>query len=236
MWSDRLIRLLFPPRCLLCDRVVRSFAAICCDCAEYAPLLHDQHLCKKCSRPIGEEHFLCQDCLVHLRYFTASFAAATYEGDLRKALLRFKFHARPDMMRGFGRLILSRLGQEEFLPRFDFAIGVPMTKRRIKARGYNQSELLARMVAPHLHIPFVRNVIRKIRETAPQSALPYHERLTNLRGAFRVSQPELVKNKRILLVDDIFTTGATTNEVSKTLLRAGAKEVYVAVVAVTPYH
>ena len=234
MWIDRLVRLVYPHRCLTCGKVVRGRAAFCVDCAPTAPILNDSiRLCKKCSRPTSEGHFLCRDCLVHPRYFVGCFAAALYKGRLRRAMIRFKFRNQPYLYHGFSHLILMRLAERGILPRFDFAIPAPLSKNRLAERGYNQAELLAGPVARGLKVPLVTDVIYKIKETPPQSSLPYHKRLKNLKNAFRVPDKSRVQGKTILLIDDVFTSGATANEISKTLLSAGAKEVYVAVATIT---
>lgn len=229
------VRLLFPDRCVICGKIVTDGAACCPDCVDKIVFCRDGRMCKKCSRPVPEGQLLCRDCLIHPHYFTACFSAALYEGELRRCLLRYKFYNHPEYHRGYARLILSHLLSFDALPRFGAVLGVPLSKQRLRQRGYGQAELIARAVAKGLRAPFYKNCVRKNRHTPAQSTLTYQERLKNLSGAFFVEKPELIRNQTILLVDDVFTTGATADEIAKILLKAGAKEIYVTTVAVTPF-
>lgn len=229
------VRLLFPDRCVICGKVVDGGATFCPDCADKITFCRDGRMCKKCSRPISEGQLLCRDCLIHPHHFTACFSAAVYDGELRRSILRYKFYNHPEYHRGYARLILFHLLSFEAFPHFGAVVGVPLSKQRLRERGYQQAELIARAVAKGLGVPFYKNCVRKIRHTSAQSTLTYQERLKNLSGAFCVERPELVQGQTILLVDDVFTTGATTDEIAKILLKAGAKEVYAATVAITPF-
>lgn len=224
--------LIYPGRCVFCDAVIRT-GAVCEDCKDKLRLTENERVCKKCSRPVGENSVLCPDCLVRPRHFTASFAAAIYSDELRSSVIRFKFYKRPDYHRGYAKIILGSLSALDTLPDVDVVIGVPLSKEGYRERGYHQAVLIAKEVAKGLGLPVFKNVLKKIRHTPAQSSLPREARLENLRGAFGIFKKEKIKGKTILLIDDVFTTGSTADEVSKTLLRAGAKEVYVATLAVT---
>lgn len=227
-----MLQFLFPNRCILCSKVVRGEAALCANCAKKPMLLANKRICKKCSRPVAEGEFLCPNCQVHPHYFTACFATAVYEGELRRSILRYKFYNRPEYHRGYAQLILSHLSGFDALPRFDAVIGAPLSKERLRERGYNQSEVIAKVVAKTLGIPFIKDGVTKLRHTVAQSSLSYDARRKNLRGAFRVAKPEAFRGKIVLLIDDVLTTGATADEISRVLLKAGTKSVYIAVVAI----
>ena len=231
--KEWVLSLIYPERCILCDAVVGG-DAVCENCKDKLRLTENERVCKKCSRPVGEDAVLCPDCLVRPRYFTASFAAAVYNDELRSSVIRFKFNKRPDYHRGYARIMLAHLRSLDSLPVIDAVIGVPLSKERYRERGYHQATLIAKEVAKGLGLPVFKNVLKKIRHTPAQSSLPREARLENLRGAFCVFKKEKIKDKTILLIDDVFTTGSTADEISKTLLRAGAKEVYVAAFSVTP--
>lgn len=228
-----LLKLLFPDRCILCGQTTKE-DAVCRQCADKLVLCRDIRLCKKCSRPISEEQLLCEICSGTPRAFTACFAAAVYTGELRRSILKYKFYQHPEYHRGYAKLIFSHLLSLPTLPHFDIVVAAPLSKERIKERGYNQAELIAKELAHLLGLPFAKNCVRKIRHTAAQSTLSHQERFENLSNVFSVVDSEAIYGKTVLLTDDVFTTGTTANEIAKQLLKAGAKQVYVAVVAVTP--
>lgn len=113
----------------------------------------------------------------------------------------------------------------------DLVVSVPLSRGRLKERGFDQSLLLAKGFARRSALKLGEGVLEKVKETPPQVGLSGKERRQNLRGAFAVKEPEAVKGKKVLVVDDVFTTGATLSEVSKVLLKAGAKEVFAITVA-----
>lgn len=230
---EKFFNFFFPERCILCNCVIRNKKAVCAECFHKLELLSEVRTCKKCSHPVSEGAILCNTCLTHPHYFTACFAAALYKEELRSSIIKFKFYKRPDLHRGLARLILMSLAKFDFLPRFDAVIGVPLSAKRLAERGYEQAILIAKVVAEELSVPLLDACVKKTRDAAAQSKLSYTKRQKNLRGAFDVVNPDEVKGKVILLVDDIYTTGATVDEISRVLLKAGAKEVYVAVVALT---
>ncbi len=230
--KDWIISLLYPERCIFCDVVIRG-DVVCEDCKDKLRLTKDKRSCKKCSRPIDKNSVLCHDCMIRPRHFSACFAAAVYTDELRRSVIRFKFYKRPDYHRGYAKLILDHLSSLGSLPYFDAVIGVPLSKERYRERGYQQALLIAREVSKGLGLSHLKKAVKKVRHTPAQSTLPRHKRLENLRGAFRVTGKEQIRGKTLLLIDDVFTTGTTVDEISKVLIGAGAKEVYVAVVAVT---
>ncbi len=117
------------------------------------------------------------------------------------------------------------------LPDIDVIIPVPLHSTRLREREYNQSLLLAHRMSTYLDIPLNYSILRRIRETPPQTSLTKHARLQNLRRSFAVKTPQLLKGKSILLVDDVYTTGTTVNECAKVLRKAEAKHVYVVTLA-----
>lgn len=208
---DRLLRLLFPPKCVLCGNVLEK-----------------------------EETDLCRRCRVEAPYYPAgkskrqfldSFAAVWYyEGSVRKSLLRYKFHNARGYAPAYGRMLAMKLvsqGQEGF----DVLTWVPVSPQRKARRGYDQVELLARAVGKELGMEPVA-ILEKIRHNRPQSGLrDASERRANVLGVYRVRSPEAVAGKRVLLLDDILTTGATAAEAARVLRTAGAEEVHCAAVA-----
>lgn len=203
---------LFPPKCVFCHRVLKVGERGCCGKCR-------QSLLGTCPPRAG----------VH---FTQCYAPLAYEGSVREAMIRFKFHDRPGFATEFGR-ILAECVRENLAGRYDLITWVPVSSQRLRKRGYDQAMLLAMAVALELDDVAVE-ILRKCRDTPAQSSLDgVQERRDNVVGAYEIVDPELIAGKRILLIDDIITTGSTLEEASRTLKYAGAQEVLAAAVAQT---
>ena len=203
--------LLFPPKCVLCGNVLEK-----------------------------EELDLCKDCRMDApeypnrkskRQFLDSFAAVWYyEGNVRKSLLRYKFHNARSFAAPYGRLLAMKL-LELYPEGFDVLTWVPVSRLRKLRRGYDQVELLAKAVGKELGITPVP-LLKKVRHNRPQSGISGAEkRRANVLGAYRETDREAIAGRRILLLDDILPTGATAGECARVLKTAGAKEVHCAAVA-----
>ena len=210
LWAQ----LLFPPRCVLCFRLLRW---------------HQTDLCVRCrivveaKRPAERKLSRCPACL----------SALSYEGDARLSIHRYKFQGVTANAPAYGRLMAMRLLGTRF-GQVDLITWVPVSKKRKRSRGYDQTELLARSLARELGFP-VAAMLKKITHNQAQSRMKSpEERKQNVRGAYRACIPEGMQSKRILLVDDVMTTGATLTECSTTLRSAGAKQVLCATLATTP--
>lgn len=240
---DHLIDWLFPPRCRACAGTIQGRDAECfCATCWPAIQLARHPLCPLCGRPFidgaGDDH-LCGPCLQRPPRFTAARAWACYPREelddhpLRKVVQRFKYGRKVALGKPLGRLLAA--GCEEFLPSWpiDLIIPVPLHPRRLRWRGFNQSVLLARQVSRRYAIAMDPFVLTRAKETPPQTQLHEDERRKNVRGAFAVASGKSVDKKNLLLVDDVYTSGATIDECSRTLKRAGAQEVYVLTLART---
>ncbi len=201
--GKRLSDLLFPPKCVFCRRRLES-GDVCPDCAGDLP---------RCGRIRGRGEF-----------FSRAAAPLYYEGRVREAMLRYKFRGRRGCAVPFSRLMAQCAG-EELAGLYDVVAWVPVSRQRRRKRGFDQARLLARMTAERLGAPLV-TALRKKRNTGANSKLGTREaRTANVLGAFEaVNLPEL-RGKRILLIDDVYTTGATLSECSRMLLMAGAEDV-----------
>lgn len=169
-------------------------------------------------------------------HFLDSFTAVWYyEEDVRKSIHRFKFRNAIGLASGYGRLLAMKLLREGF-EQYDILTWVPVSKERRRRRGFDQSEMLAQAVASELGTEPQR-LLNKIRNTPPQSGIASPEaRKANVLGAFAMVSGASVQNKKILLLDDVYTTGATMEECARVLLTAGAKEVHGAAIAAVRYH
>lgn len=202
--------LLFPRKCVLCRKILSDHETdLCHDCRKNAPELNKAKL--KIS-------------------FVARWTAVWYyKDDVRSSVLRYKFGRARSYAGIYGRLLAMKLQKEEL--EYDVLTWVTTGWLRRWKRGYDHAALLAEAVGTELGVTPVK-VLRKIRQTPPQSRLASAAaRRANVLGAYRVIEPELVKGKRVLLLDDIITTGATVSECARVILTAGAKEVYCAAVA-----
>ena len=132
----------------------------------------------------------------------------------------------------FAELLVERLFE---MPGLDCIVYVPMTKKAVRKREYNQAELLAKSISKRIDLPVIKNCVIKIKETNEQKSLSRKERAKNLKGCFKVEKASEIKGKRVLLIDDVLTTGATAEAITEKLLKAGADSVYLATVASVEY-
>lgn len=214
--AGRLVSLIFPEKCVLCGKLLKKGETdLCRACRENAPEYSQGKL--------------------NVQFLDSFTAVWYYEESVRRSLLRYKFHGARQYAASYGRLLAMRLLRDH--PEgFDLITWVPVSFLRKLRRSYDQVELIARAVSDELGIPCQRT-LKKVRHNRPQSGLTSHpERRANVLGAYRCVDPEILKNKRILLLDDILTTGATAGECARVLLTAGGSEVHCAVVAATRKH
>ena len=206
-----LMELLFPPKCVLCRKLLKSGEIdLCRECRADAP----EYAGKK----------------INIRFLDSFAAVWYYEGNVRRSLLRFKFYNARSYGVSYGRILAMRL-QREYPDGFDMLTWVPVSRLRKLRRGYDQVELLAKAVGRELGLSPVPT-LKKIRNNRPQSRLKDPAaRRANVLGAYRLLEGAAVKGQRVLLLDDILTTGATAGECARILLSAGAKEVHCAAVA-----
>ena len=207
--------LLFPPKCVLCRKILDA---------------HETDLCHQC-RTDTPEFSAPQKKIPYLAGWTALWY---YEGNVRHSMLRFKFYNARSHADTYGRMLAMKLAQEEV--KFDLLTWVPISRVRKWRRGYDQVELIARAVGKELRCSPVPT-LKKLRNNPPQSGLQEaSQRRANVLGVYEVLDPAAIAGKRILLLDDIMTTGATAGECARMLLTAGAKEVYCAAVAASSHN
>jgi len=233
----------FPPRCCFCRALLSSRDQECfCPRCHQAIRLVSHPLCPACGRPFldtpGEDH-LCGACLGRDSYFLQARAWACYPREededhpLRHAVQQFKYGRRVSLGKPLGRLMAR--GCHDFFrgSSLDVIVPVPLHPRRLRWRGFNQSVILAREVGRSWQLPMDPFLLLRSRETPPQIQLPEKGRRRNVRGAFALNPDKPVEAKTILLLDDVYTSGATVNECSRVLVRAGAREVHVLTLART---
>lgn len=206
--------LLWPRKCVICRRILdREPGMLCTACRQSLPPPEQ-----------GPKRGA---------YYKACICACSYDGDLRQAVLRFKFGGRSCYAETFGQLLAGAVRAQPKV-KFDCITYVSLGRKRRRKRGYDQAELLAEALGRELGVPVIRTV-RKLRDTPPQSRVSgASARRINIRNAYAPVEIPAWAGKRLLLVDDILTTGATLSEVSRVLLQAGAASVSCAVLAKTP--
>ena len=212
---DRLYALLFPPKCVLCKKLLISDETdLCHSCRENMPVFSKEK--------------------INFSFIARWTAVWYYKDDVRNSLLRYKFYHRRNYASCYARLLAMKL-QAENLDRPDVLVWVPISFLRKWKRGFDQVALFAVAVAAELDIPAVP-ALKKIRHTPPQSGLKSAaERRANVLGAYRVVHPDAVAGKRVLLLDDIITTGATVSECARMLKLAGCDEISCAALAAAPH-
>lgn len=225
---DHLLQLFFPDRCLLCRDIIspKKTIPLCSECEKsYQGLVN---ICPRCEN-FSRLELDCSCGRGETILYSIS-ALHTYETDWRSLLHRLKYRRNRSLSRPLGLWLGNQL-----LTRgnrgFDYVIPVPLHKKRERERGFNQSALIAKNAAAALGVDFFEPLV-KTRETASQTAINRQDRLLNVRGAYKVAAP-IVKGAKVLLVDDIYSTGSTLNEAAKELKEAGAI-VHGAVIAYNP--
>lgn len=218
--------LLFPQRCPVCNKEAHDSSALplCPDCwGSIAPYLGPA--CRQCGVPTVSEHTgLCQSCIADPPAFSRAISYGIYEGVLKEAIHLLKFNKHRRLAKP-----LSRLLADLALPEADLLIPVPMHVKQLRQREFNQTALIAKHLGAITSIPLDIDALRKIKETSAQIDVDRKERLRNLRKAFAAS--ESVQGRRILLVDDVITTGATVRECARVLAKAGAADITVVALA-----
>lgn len=187
---------------------------------------NEDMVCEKCGKPISENAKLCRDCEKGGHKFTKARSVWVLEGEIREALYRFKFNNRRDYAKFFSYEAVKRTGEwiREINP--DAIVAVPMHKKAVRVRGYNQSLVLAREISKLTGIKTDEKLIIKVKNTLPQKGLSARDRKNNLKNAFKLNRND-VQLKSILIVDDIYTTGSTADAVAEILNNAGVGNVYV---------
>jgi ComF family protein len=177
-------------------------------------------------------NFLCGDCRIVLPDFDCAFSVARYDGVLREAIHQFKFYQKIGLGKYFVQLLISYMPDNIEWASYQTILPVPLYKKRQRERGYNQAAILARNLAQRYRLNFIQNNLIRIRHTEAQWSIKERgQRQANVKNAFRLRFPSQVQDQHLILIDDVFTTGATVNECAKTLKKAGAKSVLVLTVA-----
>ncbi|MFT4058897.1 MAG: ComF family protein [Legionella sp.] len=208
-----------PSICTLCNQFHKGKHAVCTSCIALLPILGPA--CKHCAHPLPDTaHLICGHCIKKTPYFDYTMIQYRFEEPLRSLLHTFKYQNGLYLSSFLSHLILQAITNQTELPQC--LLPVPMYPQRLQARGFNQAAVLTKILARKLQIPYDLNSCQKKRNTAAQASLNREQRQKNLRHAF-VTQK--LPYQHIALIDDLLTTGATTNELAYTLKQAGVARV-----------
>ena len=222
-----MIDLWFPRRCPVCDRPVKPYGSLICrDCAA-VPRSVGLYTCCKCGKPVEPEEEYCPDCRQKKHIYYRGAATFRYRS-ISGSLYRFKYEGRREYADYYGVEMARTL--EDFLAQAgsshipDLLVPVPCSAQRLRKRGYNQAAVLAQKLSERSQIPVAESALERSRDTQAMRSMSASERQNNLKKAFH-AYGNSVRLKSIMLIDDIYTTGATIDACARTLLEAGAEEV-----------
>ncbi|MBM7623026.1 ComF family protein [Sporohalobacter salinus] len=235
LWRG-LLNLIYPhpAKCLYCDseKMISSQIQLCRDCLSQIEYITDNY-CISCGKPMNDKDKKCSTCQERKYYFNQARAVALYSGSLVDYIHRLKYQGEQILAKPLGKL-LGICGTKFYdLQEIDLILSVPMAVEKFKSRGFNQAHLLALEVGNYFKLPVNNGVLRRAVNTVSQSKLSPAERKKNVSNIFYCEPDRLgmIEDKDLLLIDDIYTTGATVNECAKVLQRAGAASVSVLTLA-----
>lgn len=218
--QEKISNLLYPPICGICEKINKD------------------GLCPKCNLELkkqAEVNILqkeeIEENIKKEKYFEELMYIFKYEGQVRKLILDYKFNEKSYLYKTFVNFLLKNEKIFENIKKYDKIIPVPISKKRYKERGYNQSLLIAEEIANKTNLELVNNCLIKTKNIIEQSKLNKEDRQQNIQGVYSLQNERLITNKKILLVDDIYTTGSTVNECCKILQQANPKKIGVLVLA-----
>ena len=231
--SDTIAEMIAPSfRCIGCGKDVFDETAFCPDCAK-SVVYNNGKTCKRCGVAIDGAEEYCDNCAFDKLYFDRAYSVFCYDGAVRKAILAMKFNNLASYAKVFAKYLVFLA--EKYQVEYDVVTFVPMSKQSLRKRGYNQAQWLARYFCNLMdEDDLLIEALVKTKETASQESLGRTERKTNLTNAYTINAD--VKGKRVLIIDDVKTTGSTLNECAKVLKKHGATAVYCITIASPKQH
>lgn len=225
----RFLDIVYPPHCTICNRSLENAEFLCSQCILEFKSIDNMTHCNYCFYPFpaldkNQKVHDCFNCRNNGFVFKKNYSLFLFEGKLKELVHKYKFYGQDFLAEAMASYLISFCKRNVY-EEFDIITFVPLDKKRHRERGYNQAKLLAQKTAKGLGKCAVKSTLRQIKTKSVQSSLSRKERYNNVKGSFSVANPKLVSGARILLIDDVCTTGATLNECSKVLLAKGAKEV-----------
>jgi ComF family protein len=223
------LKVLLPSVCCVCSR--ESKEKICCKCRSKFIYIKPP-FCRLCGIPLNNEDAgICEICSLEKPLYLSSFSIFRYESELRASILKMKYHGEIDIAPALSSYLTHYIEENMYLIPFDLIVPVPKggIKEEVKINNPGSAEILCSYINNEIYT--IKNILIRTRETKPQNTLNFKDRWSNVEGAFSIKEGVSVKNKRVLLIDDIFTTGATVSNCTKALLEGEAREVRVLTLA-----
>lgn len=235
------LNLLFPEKniCFVCEEYGSDIEENLCSVCGETLISTNPISCSICGRKLEESYLdsghivKCSECIRHPHYFTKNVAPLSYEGDIKQLIYNFKYNNRSYMYKLFGQLMVKSIVAND-LENVDLVVPVPLYMDREKNRGYNQAALLAKYISKQLKIELDTKNLKRITSTKAQNQLNRNQRVKNITGVFDLKEKNAFMQKKVLIIDDIYTTGSTIDGCSKLMLENGVKEVFSATIAITP--
>ncbi|WP_053955779.1 ComF family protein [Inediibacterium massiliense] len=229
-YLDILLNFIYPRNiyCILCNEPITKDQeySLCAYCREKIHFI--DRCCEKCGKPL-ELLYLpnkCPDCMKINHYFTEGFSCVEYNEEMKKIIHRLKYQNQRYLSYHMAQIMKDQL-QKQNIKDIDYIFPVPLYKDKERKRGFNQSYLLSKYLGKWMNIKVNQKCLLKIKDTLSQNQLSKEDRKNNLKDAFFVCQEKLVRNKTILLIDDVYTTGNTVDACCKEILKFNPKEIYV---------
>lgn len=212
---NRVIDLIYPQVCGICGKIDKN------------------SLCNKCNINLKKEAVLGVDDYRNNKekFFDEHLYIFVYSGIIRNTILNYKFNNKSYIYKTITKFLLKNEKFVEIIKSYDIIIPVPLSKKRMKERGYNQSELIAKEISKTLNIALNKRGLIKKQNTVAQSTLNKEERQQNSKGAYSLRYQKKIQSKKVLIVDDIYTTGSTVNECSKIILKANPEKIGILTIA-----
>lgn len=224
--ADLIGDVLFPRRCIICDKALKiGWHGICDDCKGNVHFISSPY-CMKCGKQLkNDEDIYCSDCKITYHYYNEGRSLFLYDDAMKRSMYRFKYNGRKEYADYFGEQLFIHF--EDYLRRIEpvVLIPIPIHKKRLKKRGYNQASLIAHSLGKRLNIPVLSDFLTRSDETVKQKKLNVYERQNNLKKAFKTLRND-VKLSTAVLIDDIYTTGATIDAAAACLREAGVDNIY----------
>jgi len=234
--ASGVVSLFLPADCKICGQALEplNFSYICENCWDRVKLLKMPH-CSRCAKPFPASlasreisSLLCAECSQDSSPFKKIFAPTLYEGVMKEAIHLLKYRRKKGIMKRLEKILKVYFFQTDLpFSKFDLVVPVPLHRKKLKERGFNQAELLAKVIATHFGLKLVKNNLQKVKATKSQTSLSKKKRIENIKGAFQFRNKDKFRAKKILLVDDVYTTGTTVREAARVLKKARVREVYI---------